>query len=692
MLTALDLLLLVICAATSQAGPLVRPRYVNTTSSSKLPGSTISTTTPFAFYSAENSASSIRAAHDESGSSAAQTTSPASGPRPSPTLPTYDSNSTARVSRSISQSTSDGQLYSFSYDPVSMTSCASSTASTYPTTPASNTSLVYSYAPSQPQPSSSATQTYATTTTSAAAANSTLPQSTTILTLYTTLHTYKGAAAPSSALSSSSSADTLAGPYGGTSSTTLTPYTTLHVSSVRSAATSEQSSEPRSMSISAYSGFAAESSLSTASSSSSISNPSHCSSSVDASTTTSGTATTSPEASQPASSIPTSFVYSPESSSSPNSIPEASSTTSMLPPTTQQPSGLPHVVTQSPATASRTASASYSALPGITIIPVNPNAQSSSSQNAITVTVTVTDPGATTTVGEKTITVPARDLVYILIARFLAMLDGFGECKSLVTASGSDIHRRSVHLTSITVNQTIFCLICTANSLLPALFLAILRIMLNCVLSLGRKIDDFSSRHATLPSDIHHHQDSSGVIMEMDAAAYPANDDIQGDYRACIERSEQDQSWSKAWKKAYIAELDITADRLTKEIQPFSTHQPRTNSKSSLRLPAAAAMLLTGHSETLHDAQPVLPEQDGKEPFVCIRFLLTDVKAPEWASSNMQRQSPSRWGPNDCAWTLDCWNGNDRKLVGYYEKHGSVSLGDVSHDDWPSAVLELRLD
>ncbi|KAF7190562.1 hypothetical protein HII31_07721, partial [Pseudocercospora fuligena] len=174
---------------------------------------------------------------------------------------------------------------------------------------------------------------------------------------------------------------------------------------------------------------------------------------------------------------------------------------------------------------------------------------------------------------------------------------------------------------------------------------------------------------------------------------YSTNDDTQEKYRAFVERSEQDQSWSKEWKKSYIAELDITEDQITKEIQPYLVHQPRTNSKSSLRLPVAA-MLLTGHSE--HYAQSILPEQDDQDPFIWIRYLLSDRRLGtlskgaglaliEHAKSVAQQMGIRRL-------CLDCWSGNDRKLVRYYERHGFVSLGDVSHNDWPSAVLELRLD
>ena len=145
---------------------------------------------------------------------------------------------------------------------------------------------------------------------------------------------------------------------------------------------------------------------------------------------------------------------------------------------------------------------------------------------------------------------------------------------------------------------------------------------------------------------------------------YSSNDDTQEKYRAFVERSEQDQSWSKEWKKAYIAQLDISKDQVTKEIQPFLVQQPSANSKSSHRLPVAA-MFLTGHSELY--VQPVLPEQDEQDPFIWIRYLLTDRRLGplskdaglaliEHAKSVSKQMGIKRL-------CLDCWSGNDRKLV-----------------------------
>ena len=109
--------------------------------------------------------------------------------------------------------------------------------------------------------------------------------------------------------------------------------------------------------------------------------------------------------------------------------------------------------------------------------------------------------------------------------------------------------------------------------------------------------------------------------------------------RSWIERSEQNAQWSGDWCQAFVAE-------------------------ASNGVPVAGLVL---DSKAPAYVRSVLPEQDENDPFVYLAYLISNRRAGEErkgaaaALIALAKDQVHSVGLNHMC--LDCWRGNDRKLV-----------------------------
>lgn len=109
--------------------------------------------------------------------------------------------------------------------------------------------------------------------------------------------------------------------------------------------------------------------------------------------------------------------------------------------------------------------------------------------------------------------------------------------------------------------------------------------------------------------------------------------------RTWIERSERNTSWGNDWCRAFVAE-------------------------ASTGTPVAGLVL---ESKSAEYVRSVLSEQDEKDPFIYLACLLSNRNAGEQSKGSgaaliafAKEQARSTGVKRLC---LDCWRGNDRKLI-----------------------------
>ncbi|EGP87783.1 uncharacterized protein MYCGRDRAFT_92255 [Zymoseptoria tritici IPO323] len=146
-----------------------------------------------------------------------------------------------------------------------------------------------------------------------------------------------------------------------------------------------------------------------------------------------------------------------------------------------------------------------------------------------------------------------------------------------------------------------------------------------------------------------------------------------------IELSEQNApftSGSEEWCRVFIAET-----------------------KSSPPVAVAALVLEAKAAGYVHE---ILPAQTEDDPFVYLTYLITnrDAGAEERKGGGekmieLAREEGRKAGVGRIC--VDCWRGNGRKLVRYYESQGFKALGDFTvpkpgtEEGWEGTVLEMRL-
>ncbi|OBT85288.1 hypothetical protein VE02_06523 [Pseudogymnoascus sp. 03VT05] len=148
-----------------------------------------------------------------------------------------------------------------------------------------------------------------------------------------------------------------------------------------------------------------------------------------------------------------------------------------------------------------------------------------------------------------------------------------------------------------------------------------------------------------------------------------ANPAVTDKARSCIERSEQNAPWGSDWCRASIAE-------------------------SSSGVPVAGLVL---DSKAPAYVSSVLPEQDEEDPFVYLAYLISNRDAGEErkgaAAALIGFAKEQVRGAGVKRICLDCFRGNGRKLVRYYESQGFKVLEDFTagEKEWQGCVLEMRL-
>lgn len=134
------------------------------------------------------------------------------------------------------------------------------------------------------------------------------------------------------------------------------------------------------------------------------------------------------------------------------------------------------------------------------------------------------------------------------------------------------------------------------------------------------------------------------------------------EYRTMVKRSEA--GWDKPWElgsqRAYVAEVYVAAADMTSQLEELAVQ--RQNGIFSV--PVAGMVLQDKAVDYIHS---VLPIRDENDPFVFVKYLLSDRRAGALAKGaggvllEHAKAETKRFGLNRIC--LDCWRGNDRKLV-----------------------------
>ncbi|GAB7365574.1 hypothetical protein MBLNU230_g6646t1 [Neophaeotheca triangularis] len=158
-----------------------------------------------------------------------------------------------------------------------------------------------------------------------------------------------------------------------------------------------------------------------------------------------------------------------------------------------------------------------------------------------------------------------------------------------------------------------------------------------------------------------------------------ARPNITSRAEAWIKKSEEGGEWGSDWCRAFIVEAN---------------HNNKNTSSERIKTPVAGLVLTASSADYVRS---VLPEQDKAQPFVYLSYVMTNRHAGTlakgagaFAIDAAKTQTCDLGFKRLC---LDCWAGNERKLVRYYESQGFEAIGDFedAEDDWPCTVLEMRL-
>lgn len=136
----------------------------------------------------------------------------------------------------------------------------------------------------------------------------------------------------------------------------------------------------------------------------------------------------------------------------------------------------------------------------------------------------------------------------------------------------------------------------------------------------------------------------------------------QEKYRKLVEQSEKDLPWGTDWIKFCFLDIEADASTLSDDVPPSMVlHDPQ---QQCPRVPVAA-MILEGRSP--HYVRPVIPEQDDQDPFLYVRFLVSNRAvgslskgAGKMLLDHAENTAKSLPVHRIC---LDAWNGNGRMLV-----------------------------
>jgi hypothetical protein len=158
------------------------------------------------------------------------------------------------------------------------------------------------------------------------------------------------------------------------------------------------------------------------------------------------------------------------------------------------------------------------------------------------------------------------------------------------------------------------------------------------------------------------HLASIGSAEQWGTESISANTASQEKYKNLVLRSEEPQTWGTNWVNVSILEVEVEPETLPDEVRGLMT--TTTEDGKSGRLPIAA-MVLEGHSSEY--TRPVIAEQDEADPFVYVRFIVTDRRVGSFSKGSGQILLEHADGVARSLGigrlALDGWNGNGGLLV-----------------------------
>lgn len=153
-----------------------------------------------------------------------------------------------------------------------------------------------------------------------------------------------------------------------------------------------------------------------------------------------------------------------------------------------------------------------------------------------------------------------------------------------------------------------------------------------------------------------------GSAEQWGTESISANSASQEEYKNLVLRSEGPQTWGTNWVQVSVLEVEVELQSLSDEVRSLVT--TTTEGGKSGRLPIAA-MVLEGHSSDY--TRPVIAEQDEADPFVYVRFIVTDRRVGTFSKGSGQILLEHADGVARSLGigrlALDGWNGNGGLLV-----------------------------
>lgn len=171
----------------------------------------------------------------------------------------------------------------------------------------------------------------------------------------------------------------------------------------------------------------------------------------------------------------------------------------------------------------------------------------------------------------------------------------------------------------------------------------------------GKKILEFTDSQLPYLASI-------GSAEQWGSASVSVRDAAQQKYKRLVERSEEEQTWGTDWIKIFILDVEVEDDDLTEDLRCLV---PSRGQESKRAVLPVAAMILEGRSSDY--TRPVLPEQDANDPFLYVRYLVTDRRVGRLSKGSGQKlleyadEVAKSLGVDRLC--LDGWNGNNYLLV-----------------------------
>jgi hypothetical protein len=171
----------------------------------------------------------------------------------------------------------------------------------------------------------------------------------------------------------------------------------------------------------------------------------------------------------------------------------------------------------------------------------------------------------------------------------------------------------------------------------------------------GKKILEFSDSQLPYLASI-------GSAEQWGSASASIRDAAQQKYKRLVERSEEEQTWGLDWIQIFVVDVEVNHEDLPDGFGHEAISQDREGKRVVLPV---AAMILEGRSSDY--TRPVLPEQDAHDPFVYVRYLVTDRRVGNLSKGSGQKllnhadEVAGSLGIGRLC--LDGWNGNGYLLV-----------------------------